>query len=192
MARDRDTRKTGAPTEGTPDETPDVLDSADEFEAADATEEVPFTATADKPNPLEPAYLNSRDRATGDGKDAKGVQMRVPPAGRVFADEDRAKKALALVRRAAGDHKGGARTRIRPETVNGVEGFALYFAWRPLSTRAYTSADVRKWAGEQTPPVKVPDKGRIPLDVVNAYRRAHGMPESKGGAAKKTAASTPA
>jgi hypothetical protein len=186
MARDRDQSRRPTPTDATPDESPDVLDSGDEFEAADAPEAVPFQAS--KPNPLEPAYLNSRDRATGDGKDAKGVQMRVPPAGKVFS-EDRAKKALALIRRAASEHKGGARTRIVEETVNDATGHALYFAWRPLSTRAYTSADVRTWAGEQTPPVKVPDKGRIPLDVVNAYRKAHGLPESKGG---KSKAKTPA
>jgi hypothetical protein len=183
----------------TPDPTPDAasehepaesaapaVEPADEFAAEAAPETVAFRESAEKPNPLEPAYLSSRDNATGEGKDVKGVQFRVPTAGKTFSEE-KAKQALALVRRAASEHKGGARTRIRKEG----DGFALYFAWKPASERAYTSDGVRTWAGEQTPPIAVPEKGRIPLDVINQYRRAHGLPESKGGA-RKTAASTPA
>jgi hypothetical protein len=164
-------------------------DADEDFSAEAAPETVSFRESADKPNPLGSAYLSSRDNATGQGPDGlptTGVQMRVPPAGKTFS-EDRAKQAMALVRRAASDHNGGARTRIRKEG----DGFALYFAWKPASERAYTSEQVRAWAGEQTPPIAVPEKGRVPLDVINQYRTAHGLPESKGGARKQTA-ETPA
>jgi hypothetical protein len=176
MARDRDRSKTPPEQPASPDESTDALtEDTEDFTATVAAETVPFTESADKPNPLEPAYVHSRDNATGEGKDAKGVQMRVPgDTERVFATEDRAKKALALVRQAAGKHNAGARTRIRPETKNGTEGFALYFAWKPASQRNYTAADVRKWAAENG--VEVPDKGRVPKSITTQYRAAHGLP----------------
>jgi hypothetical protein len=185
-ARRRDESKQATPTTGEATASPDVLasDEADEFSAEAAPEAVPFSASADRPNPLEPAYLLSKDHATGEGKEAKGEQFRVPPAPKTFT-EDRAKKALALVRRAASDHEGGARTRIRKEG----DGFALYFAWKPASVRQYTTAMVREWAKGRG--ITVPEKGRVPLAVVNQYRTAHGLPESKGGARKATAG-TPA
>jgi len=37
-----------------------------------------------------------------------------------------------------------------------------------------TAREVRAWAREQVPPIEVPSRGKIPEDVVAAYKREHG------------------
>lgn len=37
-----------------------------------------------------------------------------------------------------------------------------------------TAREVRAWAREQDPPIEVPSRGKIPEDVVAAYKREHG------------------
>lgn len=41
------------------------------------------------------------------------------------------------------------------------------------STRRYTTADVRTWAGEQG--IELPVKGRVPREVSAKFREAHGL-----------------
>lgn len=164
-------------TEPTPSEAGEVTDataaSADDmadFEAGDTTEAVPFSERAKTPNPLEAAYLASRDGATEDAKGVKhGVQKRVPPEGRAFPSEDRAKKAVNLIRRAATENDGGAKTVIKERDG----GHVVFFAWRPRSARKYTTDEVRAWAKEQG--ITLPAKGRVPKDVTARYRAAHGI-----------------
>lgn len=159
------------------------------FSATVVEEEIPLRA--EKPNPLEEAYLASYENSAEDAKE--GAQLRVPAVGVVFPSEDGAKEAVALLRRAADKHEGGLRHRIvTPDDgtadEHGTPGFAVYFRWHEKSVRNYNSDDVRKWAlapssNEDGSPSRdgggfseLPEKGRVPGNITRAYRIAHGLP----------------
>jgi hypothetical protein len=147
------------------------------FSATVVEEAVPMRA--EKPNPLEGAYLHSYENSPDDAKE--GVQLRVPAEGRVFPDEAGAKDAVALLRRAADKHDGGLRHRIvTPEDgtadENGTPGFAVYFTWHEKSARNYTADDVRAWARDNGYGDELPEKGRVPGNITRAYRIAHNLP----------------
>lgn len=138
------------------------------------------------PNPLEGAYLASRqDAVKPDGSLGKvGSQLRVPgDASLVLPDEAQAKVAEGLIQRAARKHEEGVRTSIEAE----AGGFAVYFTWKRPSVRNYNVKDVRDWANRPEVPgdpkagggYDLPAEGRVPSDVTQAYRKAHGYKVSE-------------
>lgn len=99
-------------------------------------------------------------------------------------NDEQAKKVTALIRRDATENQLGL--SIDTKTLDG-QMYVVFRAKTEKRKMAASTKDIREWAREQNPPLPVEmgdGSSRLPFDTRQAYRKAHGLPETTQKAKK--------
>lgn len=127
---------------------------------------IPKIVKNEKPNPLYDTVVNS----IGNG----ALMLPNIPSEHVTDAVNMLRRAIVRVNENGNDYGISIR---RTENGDGTEN--VHFEVTARRSRAYTSADVRAWAKNNGH--AVPDTGRVPTAVSDAYREAHGYKAIKRG-----------